>query len=133
MFKEIMLKRLTVRETERLARAIAVEKQRGPRIARNREIAELEAVLSEALHTRVQIEEKKEGGKITIDYFSPDDLKSLLDLMQGRKAAEAKQADVQSSVPLPAEPATAIDDRSKEEKHEDENTDELYSIKNFSL
>ncbi|HVU06775.1 MAG TPA: ParB/RepB/Spo0J family partition protein [Candidatus Paceibacterota bacterium] len=147
LFKEIMFKRLTVRETELIARTIAVERSRKAKVAANLELAEFEKKLSEALHTRVQIEQRQKGGKITIDFFSPEDLKSIMDMVQGGRVAvvaSAPAAPVASGAPavsvadVPAEtPATSaaspIDDRSKDEIKEDENSEDLYSLKNFSL
>ncbi len=136
LFKEIMSKRLTVRETESIARKIAVEKARKKDPAYLAEIAELEVKLSETFGTRVSIEQKQKGGKITIDYFSADDLKAIIDRVNDRnkKAATAVAAEpAPNAANLPSEPVVAIDDRSKEEKKEDDSTDELYSIKNFSL
>jgi ParB family transcriptional regulator, chromosome partitioning protein len=142
LFKEILFKKLTVRETEMIARKIAVEKARKKERMFDPEIIEFEQKLSETFGTRVQIEQKQKGGKITIDFFSPEDLKTILTLMQSTKsgaislpAAAAIKAAAPEPVPeqTPNEQAQNLDDRSKEEKKEDENTEELYSIKNFSL
>ncbi|HVT74936.1 MAG TPA: ParB/RepB/Spo0J family partition protein [Candidatus Paceibacterota bacterium] len=148
LFKEIIFKRLTVRETELIARTIAVEKSRKAKVSANLEFGEFEKKLSEALHTRVQIEQKQKGGKITIDFFSPDDIRAILSIVQpaGMTAAAAASVSVGTSAPaspvavadVPAEtPATAvaapIDDRSKAEKDAEENSEDLYSLKNFSL
>jgi hypothetical protein len=42
------------------------------------EILQMERDLSEALGTRVAIEPKENGGKLSIDYMSEDDLRALL-------------------------------------------------------
>ncbi|MDE1874521.1 MAG: ParB/RepB/Spo0J family partition protein [Patescibacteria group bacterium] len=151
LFKEITFKRLTVRETEAYARKIAVERARGKNRFPNVEFAELERKLSETLGTRVSIEQKQKGGKITIDFFSTDDLRAIMDIVEhptgakhdpnemlNKHAAEtaAIVADLTAaSAPAaaPEAPAAPIDDRSKEEKQEDENSEDLYSIKNFSV
>lgn len=146
LFKEIMFRRLTVRETESIARGIAVEKSRKAKAGANAELMEFEKKLSEVLHTRVQIEPRQKGGKITIDFFSPEDLKAIMDAMQsGGSASSVAGAGVASvaaavaAVPAaPADSAIAespvpLDDRSKEEKAQDDNTEDLYSMKNFSL
>ncbi len=165
LFKEITFKRLTVRETEGYARSIAVEKSRKGKQAAVIELTEFEKKLSEALHTRVQIQSHSRGGKITIDYFSSEDLKVLIDMMQAKSEGKPVLAFVPTATsvsapvtpapvvaPAPAlEPEVApapqiippehaaieleapIDDRSKDEKKADENSDELYSLKNFSI
>lgn len=157
LFKEILFKRLTVRETETIARKIAVEKARKKERVFDPEMVELEQKLSETFGTRVQIEQKQKGGKITIDFFSPEDLKAILNIMEQRKAGEKRDphelmnrhiastaAPVAGEIPAAAaeaakvepsevKPAETLDDRSKEEKDADENSEELYSLKNFSL
>lgn len=126
LFKEIMAKHLTVRETESIARKIAVDKARGQNRFPNVEFAEIEKKLSETLGTRVSIESKQKGGKITIDFFSPDDLRGIMNIVEHKIAA--------SGPVVPSEaPAAAIDDRTNEEKKEDEASEDLYSIKNFSV
>ncbi len=163
LFKEIMFKRLTVRETEMIARKIAVEKARKKERAFDPEMLEIEQKLSETFGTRVSIEQKQKGGKITIDFFSPEDLKAIMNIVGNKQKQPAgivtavqipvisippePTETIESATPvptptsepipqvveLPAEATVAIDDRSKEEKKEDENTDDLYSMKNFSL
>ncbi len=87
LFKEIIAKRMNVRETERAARNIAVEKsrkfaKRSPRAVR------YQALLADLLGTRVEIEEKDEqSGKIIIDYFSPDYLDMIYQLIEDSKGS----------------------------------------------
>lgn len=79
LFKEIIHKKLTVRETERIARRIAVERARKQELPA--ELLALEKQLTESLGTRVQIEPRENGGKVHIDFFSPDDLQTILTLI----------------------------------------------------
>lgn len=79
VFQEILLKKLSVREVERIARKIATDKIR----KKNPEdfdvhLIEIEKQFTETLGTRVQIQKTDFGGKLTIDYFSTDDLEVLL-------------------------------------------------------
>jgi ParB family chromosome partitioning protein len=79
--KEILLKKLTVRESEALARRSAQDKVS----AKHRidpEILSLERKLTEKLGTRVQIEQKEVGGKLVISFFSAEDLSELLNNMR---------------------------------------------------
>ncbi len=135
LFKEIMFKRLTVRETEMIARKIAVEKARKKERQFDPEILEIEQKLSETFGTRVSIEQKQKGGKITIDFFSPEDLKAIINIVGKKEGAIAVNTvkETEPGTATPSEVQATLDDRSKEEKKEDENTEELYSIKNFSL
>lgn len=168
LFKEIVYKKITVREAEKLARRIAYDRVRKKEFMPDPEIVELEEEFQEKLGTRVHIDRKELGGQIRIDYFSTDDLRSILELIQ--KADVSKSTEENSgenriphterldnyivksaedenfgknkvydyTTPLDMldtnhtdTPKEMIDDRSKEEKNEDEN--KLYDITNFSL
>lgn len=150
LFKEIVLKKLTVREAEAISRKIAYDKVRKKEFLADPEIAELEEKLASSLGTRVAIERKENGGKLMIDFFSKDDLRDILGLLESNKNVdnammyrhEARQASAPAD-PVAAVVATAIapdapevpkeftDDRTPEQKEKEEN--ELYSVTNFSL
>jgi ParB family chromosome partitioning protein len=82
LFKEIVYKKITVREAEKLARKIAYDRVRKKEFIPDPEIVELEEEFQEKLGTRVHIDRKESGGQIKIDYFSTDDLRAILDLIQ---------------------------------------------------
>jgi ParB family transcriptional regulator, chromosome partitioning protein len=86
--KEILLKKLTVRESETLARRAAQDKVTA-RHKINPEILDLERKLTEKLGTRVQIEQREVGGKLVISFFSAEDLSTLLNTMQLEKEGNA--------------------------------------------
>ncbi|MEK7646687.1 MAG: ParB/RepB/Spo0J family partition protein [Patescibacteria group bacterium] len=138
LFKEIMAKKLTVREAEALSRRVATDRIRNKDKYLDPAIIEMERNFTESLGTRVRIEKNKEGGTVTIDFFSPDDLRALLEKMNTRvipaNRSEAEvQAGIQDQVTEGGNNADApIDDRSAEEIHKEEN-EEIYSLKNFSL
>lgn len=129
LFKEILLKRLTVREAEAIARRIAFEKVKKKERMYDPEIVELEERLTENLGTRVQIEKREHGGKLVIDFFSNDDLRSILEMVKKNRKGQGIP-DAEKEIPPPEEIAP-LDDRTKEEKVEDD--EELYSVKHFSL
>ncbi|MDD5318569.1 MAG: ParB/RepB/Spo0J family partition protein [Candidatus Pacebacteria bacterium] len=162
LFKEITFKKLTVRETEVIARKIAFDKVRKKERAFDPEIVELEEKLQETLGTRVHIERKDNGGKLMIDFFSNEDLRGILDLIKSntglkRDPNELMNKFISNATPLnvakvstdtasavvdqadPLEPIvdatseTALDDRSSEEKNQEDNSEGLYSVKNFSI
>jgi ParB family chromosome partitioning protein len=81
LIKEILLKKLTVRESEALARRAAQDKV-SARYKVDPEILALEKTLTEKLGTRVQIEPRESGGKVVISFFSADDLQTLLNSMR---------------------------------------------------
>lgn len=83
LFKEIVAKKLTVRETERIARRIAVEKAR--KMTLTPELMQMEKQLSATLGTRVHIEPRENGGKVLIDYFNGEDLQTLITLIDKSK------------------------------------------------
>jgi ParB family chromosome partitioning protein len=80
VFKEVVYKKLTVRETEKIARRIAQDKIRKRKSEFDPRLQELEKNFTETLGTRVQIEPRQRGGKLVIDYFSEDDLQRFKDL-----------------------------------------------------
>lgn len=79
VFREILLKKLSVREVERIVRKIATDKIRKKVPGEfDANLIEFEKKFTETLGTRVQILKTDFGGKLTIDYFSVDDLESIL-------------------------------------------------------
>ena len=85
LFKEIVYKKITVREAERISRRIAVDKARKKELLPDPEILDLEDILHEALGTRVHIQKKEFGGTISIDFFSQDDLKEISELLKQKR------------------------------------------------
>ncbi|MFN3188499.1 MAG: ParB/RepB/Spo0J family partition protein [Candidatus Paceibacteria bacterium] len=81
LFRETLLKKLSVREVERIARGIALDKVRKKETV-NVELLDLERQFTETLGTRVSIIKTDFGGKLTIDYFDEDDLTKLLEQMK---------------------------------------------------
>jgi ParB family chromosome partitioning protein len=88
LFKEMMVRKMTVREAEQIARRIAFEKVRKKDLFMTPEVVEMEEKLAETLGTRVQIEPKERGGRISIDYFSHEELLALSIAI--RRAGEQK-------------------------------------------
>ena len=152
LFKEIMLKRLTVRDSESIARRIAYDRVRKKEYLYAPEILEMERELTEALGTRVAIEPKENGGKLSIDFMSEDDLRVLFASLasriaqgkdssseplsqksSGRLSPESGPVGFQTfaqEVPNPNPATENLDDRSKEEITKDENT---FDASNFSI
>lgn len=127
LFKEMLFRKMTVREAEMTARKIAIDRVRKPERMPDPELMELEEKLANTLGARVHIERKEKGGKIMIDFFSNDDLRAILDAVNNRTAVpviNSENISVANSEPL-------IDDRSPEQKEQEENDDELYSVDNF--
>lgn len=135
LFQEILIKKLTVRDTEQLARRVAVERSRKGDLTP--ELLTLERELTESLGTRVRIEKKEQGGKLLIDFFSPEDLANLRRIIaQGQQApASAQTASAEGAlspepasdtVPAPEAPVSAPAPAPTPEE-------DLYSVKNFTL
>jgi ParB family chromosome partitioning protein len=81
VFREILLKKLSVREVERIARGIASEKIR-KKGDYDADLVELEKKFTETLGTRVSIMKTEFGGRLSIDYFTQDDLMQMLERMK---------------------------------------------------
>lgn len=90
LMKEIIMKKLSVREAEGIARRTAQEKVRN-RAYINPDLMEIEKNLTEKLGTRVQIEPREVGGRLVISYFSRDDLNHIIEAMQVLQAGVAAQ------------------------------------------
>lgn len=90
LFREIVLKKTSVRVVEQMARRIAQDKIR--KHDKTVEIMELEKSLTETLGTRVLIERRPNGGRLMIEFFSPEDLSHIAAIL-------AERPEVASEVP----------------------------------
>jgi ParB family chromosome partitioning protein len=193
LFKEVIFKKLTVRETEAIARKVAYERIRKKELFQDPELVELEEKFTERLGTRVRIERKDNGGKMVIDFFSNDDLRGIWEIIQKAQEQSAtalmdkfianKENAAPAVIPRPQvsvaeaitemekakdearevayqatrmqlddglltqmrvmeeEPITedphleqiAMNDKPPEETREEENTEDLYSVRNFTI
>jgi hypothetical protein len=103
----------------------------------------MERELTETLGTRVAIEPKEHGGKLSIDFMNEDDLRVIFSQIAARiqktQQQPAQQNGLAESVaaeslsldkPSLEDVTSSLDDRSKEEKATDENS---FDTSNFSL
>lgn len=142
LFQEILTRKLTVRDSEQVARRIAVDRTRKPDLTP--ELQLLERELTEHLGTRVRIEKKEQGGKVLIEFFSPEDLshlRAMLSQERGEALAHAgeapqdathepgTQAAPQGQEDAPAEQA----EEPQPAPQRDEHDDDLYALSNFSV
>ncbi|MDO8565440.1 MAG: ParB/RepB/Spo0J family partition protein [bacterium] len=131
LFKEIIFKKLNVREAEGIARNIAVERARK---LIDHELIDLEEQFKEKLGTRVRIEKKDDGGTVRIDFFSKDDLRAILERIDKELLADVAivettpEAVAEEAQPLTEEEQILAEDEPK--KSDDES---LYSVSNFSI
>lgn len=138
LFKEIVYKKISVREAERIARRIAQDKVRNKEYIADPETLEIEGKLKETLGTRVHIERKEVGGYITIDFFSNDDLKTILDVISNTEKSnlsmlEKYESTVEKAPIESKEEVEILDDRSTDEIKKSEEDTDLYNLKNFSI
>ncbi len=92
IFREILLKKMSVREVERIVRKIATDKVRKKsNLDLDAYLIDYEKQFTETLGTRVQIQKTDFGGKLTIDYFSVEDLEGMLERMKKEAAKELPQ------------------------------------------
>lgn len=135
LFKEVMYKKLTVREAESIARRIAHDRVRKKVHAYDPEIVELEAKLTETLGTRVQIESREVGGKVVIDFFSNEDLRNILSALQNKSTHSSNENNTinEDTNVEEAENLSEEDTSSQEDEEQKKEDDSLYSISNFSV
>jgi ParB family chromosome partitioning protein len=105
LFKEIVIKKTSVRMVEQLARRLAQDKIR--KHDKTPEMMALEKSLTETLGTRVLIENRPQGGRVLIEFFSPEDLAHIAQMLAERQEQEANR--VMTTAPIapiiPSEPA----------------------------
>lgn len=137
LYKEIIYKRITVREAEKISRKIASDRVRKKEFMPDPEISELEGEFQEKLGTRVHIDRKETGGQIKIDFFSTEDLRTILEMI---KRSETEKNPVELLEKHIASIGQKIEEKKEEEEGKietksPENSDEskLYDISNFSL
>ena len=147
LFKEIVLKKLPVRAAERIARSIAQERVRSYH-RKTPEIIEIEKSLTEALGTRVIVETNAEGGRLLIDFFSPDDLSALAEMLERHRneahvplpvPAPVQESELVPAADLPptdltvppAPAAAPISDPVPPPAPEEPSEDDLYSVSSF--
>lgn len=85
----VIANEMSVREAEALARKLA--KPRGKRDGRasrgmDPDLVAVVERLRTALNTKVHVERRKRGGRITIEFYSDDDFERLYELLSGVKA-----------------------------------------------
>lgn len=128
LFKEITIKKLTVRDAEEIARSIATDKVRKKAHSYDPDIVQLEQELTEKLGTRVHIESREVGGKVVIDFFSNDDLRTLLSNLN-RETNDIVEADSDiSDSGSDIENGENVSDQDEPDEDED-----IYSVRNFSV
>lgn len=135
LFKEILVKKLPVRAAERIARSIAQERVRKHH-RKTPEMIEFEKTLTETLGTRVIIEASADGGRVTIDFFSPEDLSAIVAALSHRESAS-------SEFPRGRAPNTSLvvfpnttqleEDPVIAAAPEERNDEDLYSVSSFSV
>lgn len=117
LFKEIIMRKISVRDSEQMARRIAVEKTRKNDL--DPELQSMEKELSDALGTRVHIDKKENGGRLVIDFFSREDLKNIHTYLSKKEREEIEEMDAGKIEELV-------------EGGEDEGED-LYNVSNFTV
>jgi ParB family chromosome partitioning protein len=131
LFKEIVYRKITVREAEKLARKIAYDRIRKKEWMPDPEITELEEEFQEKLGTRVHIDRRELGGQIKIDYFSTEDLREILDLIQKsnieKTPAQMLEKHISSEAVEHLEPLEEL------APLKDESEADLYNISKFNV
>jgi len=83
--KTVIKQHLSVRQTEELVRRLRTA-QPSPRAARARtpQVLALEKEFAQALGTKVNLTQSKKGGKLTIHYYSEEELQGLYEILVQR-------------------------------------------------
>ena len=134
LFKEIVLKKISVRAAERIARSIAQERVRKHH-RKTPEMLEIEKSLTETLGTRVIIETSADGGRLLIDFFSPEDLSAIAAALAVHQTGEsAPLAPPINTSPVEVPNTTQLEhDPVPPAAPEEAESEDLYSVANFSV
>jgi ParB family chromosome partitioning protein len=136
LFKEIILKKLPVRAAERIARSIAQERVHAHH-RKSPEMIEIEKSLTQTLGTRVIIETNAEGGRLLIDFFSPDDLSHLVATLVAeqinQKGTDSGEQKTMVEPPLFENTTQLSADPVAPAAPEEPSEDELYSVSGFTV
>jgi len=81
LLTEIIKKKLSVRETERLARSIDTHLKKKKKVEKDTYITDLENKISERLMAKTGVKQLRNGGVIEIRFSSSDDLDRLVDII----------------------------------------------------
>lgn len=141
LFKEIILKKTSVRMVEQLARRIAQDKVR--KHDKTPEMMELEKSLTETLGTRVIIENRPNGGRLFIEFFSPEDLSNIVSALVAQQDAHANEV-LEAATGIPMDQIhEVIQESETQQEHtadepvppapQDSRDDGLYSVSNFTV
>lgn len=136
LFKDIVLNKMSVREAEKVSRSIAVERVRKVAFDSTPEVIAAERELKEKFGTRVQIEKKTKGGKIVIDFYTLEELKSIIDKMADDESMSAEVTKAAESFEVADSAPVATEETNRELPQPDGSEDDasdLYSVTNFSL
>lgn len=147
LFKEIVLKKTSVRMVEQMARRIAQDKIR--KHDKSPEMMELEKSLTETLGTRVLIESRPNGGRVLIEFFSPEDLSHIAAILAEKREQEgvnepepeetinmheAGSSQFPNTTQLTHANTTQLPSRVEEPNAQPKEAEEdLYSIRNFTV
>ena len=151
LFKEIIYKKMSVRDAEAVSRRVAYDRARKKERMFDPDIVALEEKLAEKLGTRVHIEVSDRGGKVSIDFFTDDDLRTILELVESNskklptemlnKFAESQKNKPVAPKTMPVEMAAVGQEITPEEpvlsplppEPIEPPDDDLYSVRNFSI
>jgi len=133
LFREILAKRLSVRDAESISRRVAYDKVRKRGTFPEPELMEIEEKLTEKFGCRVRVEKKPIGGKIIIDFFNKSELERALQML----TESVNATDISTEKILAAsnemEIGSSIEVVVNEPAIDDSTEDDLYFIKNFSV
>ena len=127
LFRDVLVRKLSVRDVEKLAREIAVERARKREVPQ--EVLELERAFAQSLGTKVEIKQAERGGKLIIDFFSREDLEGILAHLSGSAMSESGM-----SAPRPHDPLAVPDASTRfTEDTASDTADDGFSLEHFSI
>ncbi|HMP67471.1 MAG TPA: ParB/RepB/Spo0J family partition protein [Candidatus Paceibacterota bacterium] len=96
LFREIILRKLTVRDAEKISRKVAYDKVRRKDRTFGTDIMDMEEVASKRLGAPVHIEPREVGGRIRIDYINEEELRKIMNAIAIDGSFEIKNDSMQN-------------------------------------
>jgi len=131
LFREIVLKKTSVRMVEQMARRIAQDKIR--KHDKSPEMMELEKSLTETLGTRVVIENRPKGGRVLIEFFSPEDLSHIAAILAEKREEETNMSPEATAAVAEVTERPVYPNTTQLPQEEKKGEQELYSVTNFTV
>ena len=101
LLDDIVLKGLNVRDVERMTKEIIAKEENTKSNAFDPETKNMEEALSRALGARVYISKSGAGGRVSLEFFTPEELSSFVErFAESQKLAQEEPIPTETAAPV---------------------------------